>query len=367
MPSLLRSRTSRWAVPAVAIAAVGAAVGFGSVMAGASSPDLPERTAADLLASVADSEQPFSGTVVQTSRLGLPDLPEAVTEGAGPIALLTGSHTARIWYSSPERARFALTGNLDETNIIRDGDDVWVWSSSTNTAEHAVVPSRDGMDHATPVPEAISPQAAAEALLAAVDPTTEVTVDGTAEVAGRAAYELVLAPRDGGSLVDDVRLAVDSETSMPLRMQVNADGADEPAFEVAFTSVTMGEPSDDVFRFNPPPGATVDEHDLSDLRGHDDAKTGDLSTRNTAVTPPTVIGEGWTSVVVIPDVTMPDSDETGLVEALLGSASRVSGPYGSGRLLETELVSALLLDDGRLLVGAVTSDVLEQAAEGLDS
>jgi outer membrane lipoprotein-sorting protein len=366
MPSLLRSPASRWAVPVVAITAVGAAVGFGSVLAGASSPDLPERSAADLLASVAGSEQPFSGTVVQTSRLGLPDLPEAVTDGVGPIALLTGSHTARIWYSSPDQARFALTGDLDETNIIRDGDDLWVWSSSTNTAEHAVVPSRDGRDPA-PVPEAVSPQVAAEALLAAVDPTTEVTVDGTAEVAGRAAYELVLAPRDDGSLIDDVRMAVDSETSMPLRVQVNSDGADEPAFEVGFTSVTLGEPSDDVFRFNPPPGATVEEHDLSDLRKHEDAKSGDLASPNLAVTPPTVIGEGWTAVVVFPDVSLPNSDETGVMDALLGSASRVNGPYGSGRLLETDLVSALLLDDGRLLLGAVTPEVLEQAAGGLDS
>ncbi|HET6729583.1 MAG TPA: hypothetical protein VFG96_09195 [Jiangellaceae bacterium] len=367
MPSLLRSPASRWAVPVVAITAVGAAVGFGSVLAGASSPDLPERSAADLLASVAGSEQPFSGTVVQTSRLGLPDLPEAVTDGVGPIALLTGSHTARIWYSSPDQARFALTGDLDETNIIRDGDDLWVWSSSTNTAEHAVVPSRDGRDDPAPVPEAVSPQVAAEALLAAVDPTTEVTVDGTAEVAGRAAYELVLAPCDDGSLIDDVRMAVDSETSMPLRVQVNSDGADEPAFEVGFTSVTLGEPSDDVFRFNPPPGATVEEHDLSDLRKHGDAKSSDLASPNLAATPPTVIGEGWTAVVVFPDVSLPDSDETGVIDALLGSASRVSGPYGSGRLLETDLVSALLLDDGRLLLGAVTPDVLEQAAGGLDS
>lgn len=364
MPSVLRSRASRWAVPVVAVTAVGAAIGFGSVIAGASSPELPERTAADLLASVADSEQPFSGTVVQTARLGLPDLPEAVTHGVGPIALLTGSHTARIWYSSPDQARFALTDDLDETNIIRDGDDLWVWSSSTNTAEHAVVPAHPAKDDPR-IPGAVSPQTAAEALLAAVDPTTEVTVDGTAEVAGRAAYELVLAPRDEDSLVDDVRLAVDSETSMPLRVQVNADAGEEPAFEVGFTSVTFGEPSDDVFRFNPPPGATVEEHDLSDLNGRDNPKTG--GPRRLAETPPTIIGEGWTSVVVVSDVSLPDSDETGVLDALLGSASTVSGPYGSGRLLETDLVSALLLDDGRLLVGAVAPEVLEQAAGGLGS
>jgi hypothetical protein len=131
--------------------------------------------------------------------------------------------------------------------------------------------------------------------------------------------------------------------------------------------VTLGAPSDDVFRFNPPPGATVEEHDLSDLRRHDDAKPGDLTSPHLAATPPTVLGEGWTSVVVIPDVSLPDSDETGVLDALLGSASRVSGPYGSGRLLETDLVSALLLDDGRLLLGAVTPEVLEQAAGGPDS
>jgi hypothetical protein len=51
----------------------------------------------------------------------------------------------------------------------------------------------------------------------------------------------------------------------------------------------------------------------------------------------------------------------------LGGASAVSGPYGSGRLLETELLSVLLLDDGRLLVGAVEPDVLTEVAAGLAS
>jgi hypothetical protein len=72
MPTILRSRRARWAVPVGTVSAVAVAIGLGSVVAGASSPDLPDKTAAELLAAVADSEQPFSGTVVQTSRLGLP-------------------------------------------------------------------------------------------------------------------------------------------------------------------------------------------------------------------------------------------------------------------------------------------------------
>ena len=364
MVSIFRSRRARWAVPAGAATVVAAAIGFGAA-AGASSPDLPDRTAAELLASVAGSEQPFSGTVVQTARLGLPELPEAATYGTGPAALLTGSHTARIWYSSPEQARFALTGTLEETNVIRDGEDAWVWTSATNAAQHFTLPDRGEEPEATPQAP-VDPREAAELLLGVVDPSTEVVVDGTAEVAGRAAYELVLSPRDERSLVSDVRLAVDGDTSMPLRVQVNADGEDEPAFEVGFTTVTFGEPSDDVFRFNPPPGATLEEQDLSGFGAHTDAMKDDAAPQ-TGRGLPTVVGEGWTSVLVVPDVTVPESDESGILDALLGSTATVSGSYGSGRLLETALVSALLLDDGRLFVGAVTPDVLERAAESVTS
>jgi outer membrane lipoprotein-sorting protein len=362
MPSFLRTRRARWAVPIATVAAVGAAIGFGAIIAGASSPDLPETTAAELLVAVTDSDQPFSGTVVQTSRLGLPELPTSATAAAGPVALLTGSHTARIWYSSPEQARVAVMDQLDETNVIRAGGDVWVWSSRTNTAQHAVLPPHEDGVPATPSAP-VSPAEAATALLAAIDPSTEVAVDGTAEVAGRAAYELVVTPRDDRSLIQDVRLSVDGATSMPLRVEVNSSGADEPAFEVGFTSVTFGEPADDVFRFNPPPGATVDELDLMAMDAHKgEEPTADLD--EDARPRPTVVGEAWTTVLVVPDVTLPAPDEDGVLDALLSAASTVSGSYGSGRLLETELLSVLLLDDGRLLVGAVEPDVLTEVAAG---
>ena len=359
MPSILRTRRSRWAVPVVAITAVGAAISAAAI-AGASSPDLPEKTAAELLVAVATADQPFSGTVVQTSRLGLPDLPESATSGAGPVALLTGSHTARIWYSAPDQARIALMDDLDETNVIRDGADVWVWSSQENTAQHAVLPEHE--DARAPSDLPVNPAEAAATLLAAIDSSTEVVVDGTAEVAGRAAYELVISPRDDRSLIADVRLAVDGATSMPLRVQVNSTGGDEPAFEVGFTSVTFETPSEDVYRFNPPPGATVEELDLAEMHAHKRSGPPAEFHRQQAGQRPTVEGAAWTSVLVVPDVTLPASDQDGVLDALLASTSEVSGPYGSGRLLETELVSVLLLDDGRLLVGAVEPEVLFDAA-----
>ncbi len=369
MRSLLRTRRARWAVPGAVTAGLTAAVGGGALLAGASSPDLPERTPAELIAEVHESDaQPFSGTLVQTSRLGLPDLPALQDDEheTSLLSMLTGSNTARVWYASPDRVRFALMGPFDETNVIRDGSDLWLWHSSSNSAEHLTLPPgiAAGLAERAASPQPITPADAAERLLAEIDDSTEVTVDGTAEVADRAAYELVVSPRDDRSLVGDIRLSIDAETSMPLRFEVNARGAADPAFEVGFTSVTFTEPSADVFRFNPPPGATVNERSLADLMAHRPDASDDLAGGPTGLltAPPQVIGEGWTSVVVLDGVEIPDSDESGMLDALLSSGTTVSGDYGSGLLFETALVSALWLDNGTLLVGAVTPDVLESAA-----
>ena len=50
------------------------------------------------------------------------------------------------------------------------------------------------------------------------------------------------------------------------------------------------------------------------------------------------------------------------LETLRRSMTPVSGSYGTGSVLKTKLVSVLLLDDGRLFVGAVAPSLLEQAA-----
>lgn len=368
MRSLLRTRRARWMVPTAVTAALAVGVGGTVLLAGASSPALPDKTAAELLADVHEADdQPFSGTVVQTSRLGLPELPgldDSHHEGTTLSSMLSGSNTARIWYSSPEQVRFALMGSFDEVNIIRDSSDVWMWTSSTNTVDHLQLPPGVGAGGPGRTPHApVTPQEAAERVLESADPTTEITVDGTAEVAGRAAYELVAAPRDERSLVGDVRMAIDAETSMPLRFEVNARGSDEPAFEVGFTSVNFAEPGDDVFRFTPPPDATVNERSLADLMRMGEEKP-DPHKAEQFGTPPEVVGEGWTSVAVLRDVELPSGaeDDSGMLEALLSQGTPVTGPYGSGLVFETTLLSALFVDDGTVLVGAVSPDVLEEAA-----
>ncbi len=59
-----------------------------------------------------------------------------------------------------------------------------------------------------------------ERALDAVAPYADVTVDGTARIAGRAAYQLVLTPTSTLTLVGRIAVAIDAETRLPLRVQV---------------------------------------------------------------------------------------------------------------------------------------------------
>jgi outer membrane lipoprotein-sorting protein len=363
-----RRRALAWAAPAAAVVVVAAAVTI-PVVASAS-PALPQRSAAQLLADVAGSSAtPMSGTVVVTARLGLPALPEVGGAAITPTSLLTGSHTARVWYDGAEKARIALVGNLAETDLVRNGSDLWLWTSGQNTAQHIVLPAGKPGPAETQPSESVTPRQAAAQALAAVDPTTKVTVDGTASVAGRSAYELVLSPRDSRSLVSDVRIAVDSKTSVPLRVQVHAAGrTGRPAFETTFTSVSFGKPSAKVFRFSPPPGAKVSGPPMSGKPGATKEAPGTSAKEGAG---PRTIGTGWTAVVEMPGVALPAAPSgerhgppstADQLSALTKAMTPVSGSFGNGRVLRTALVSVLLLDDGRLLVGAVAPQVLEQAA-----
>jgi outer membrane lipoprotein-sorting protein len=371
-PSLKSSRAIRWAAPVGAIAVVGAALGTGPVIAAArGNPSLPPKTAAELLTAVQHTYQsgklpPLSGTVVESASLGLPALPGGAPGATSPISLLSGSHTARVWYGDEQHVRLALLDTGSETDYIRNGADTWQWSSDQNTATHW---------HATGKPAAVkphepvaTPQKAADQALAAIGKTTTISVDPTARVAGRAVYELVLSPKDNRSLIGQVRLALDGKTYVPLRVQVYARGSKDPAVQVGFTSVTLTKPAAANFDFKPPAGAKLVEKKPGTEKTPGAEKTplpGQVKTPapQAEKASPKKIGSGWTEVV---QLTAPQNaqgkDKNGLMDAFQKAATPVHGDWGSGRVLRTKLFSVLLTDDGRVYAGAVTPDVLTQAA-----
>jgi outer membrane lipoprotein-sorting protein len=373
--SVLNSRPAlRWVVPAAAAAAViggGAAIG---TLSAAADPSLPPRSAAQLLVDLQTARlDGISGTVVQRADLGLPALPNIGGQGSTELtSLVSGRHTLRVWYAGPEQARVALMGTLGETDVIRNGKDVWIWSSRTNTASHRTLADRGEPE---PLPSGLpsTPQEAADRALAAIDPSTEVSVGRAATVAGRNAYELVLAPRDKASLVHQVRIAIDAKEHVPLRFEVFAKGAADPALEVAFTQVDFGRPAPEQFVFNPPPGTKVTEESA---KSEESAKTGEPAKPHGApkgpmadAREPKIVGTGWTTVLVgrAPAPGQGEGDRQGAgaqqLGAVLDRLQKVSGTWGSGRLLSGKLFSVLLTDDGRVLAGLVSPDRLYQVAQ----
>jgi hypothetical protein len=491
-----RAVRARWAVPAVVAVMVATAFAV-PALASAGGADLPDVTPAELLASVVEAEPtPHSGTVVYTARLGLPDLPLTEMADAGPMSLLGGSSTVRVWTDGVDRSRIALLGATSEFSMVRDGLDAWTYSSADNAVVHYAPSAEDaalleqllgdGAGQATPTTGDIAdPDQLAQTVLTIAEESSTVTMDADTTVAGRAAYQLVVTPTSADTLVERVVLAVDGETSLPLRLQVWSTQDDAaPALEVGYTDIAFGTPDAAVLEFSVPVGATVDEVevpvpdlgdlaglsgatlpegfegladlDLSDLQGLDDldpAKiadltgldpaeleriaglegperiaamqelmagldleglmaevgepeadaAGDVGAGDSAGAAPTedmrILGDGWGTVIELSGVDVAGhlgaadadaaaaTDETLDPDSTPGSATAedlfaeldqsLAGMHDGadvdlfatlatevpeGRLITSALLSILVTDDGRVLVGAVPGDVLRGMA-----
>src|SRR5208282_188974 len=281
------SRRARWAVPAGALIITGGVIAGSLISVAQAAPGLPARTPAQLLAEVADSATPpLTGTVVETSSFGLPALP-ATGNPTSLSSLLTGSHTIRVWYSSPGHFRLAVPESLSESDVIRDGSTAWLWQSTLNQVTKFTLPAHS----AAPVPkQPLTPQQAAQQVLAAVGPTTTVSVASNVTVAGQAAYGLVLAPKDARSLVGQVQIDVDGRNGVPLRLQVFARGASSPAFQVGYTAIQFVTPAPADLSFTPPPGSTVTQVNMA-------GASADTGSANSGVS---TIGSGWLTVLKLP-------------------------------------------------------------------
>jgi hypothetical protein len=252
-----------------------------------------------------------------------------------------------------------------------------------------------GSSSLPPIANAVSPAQAAQRALAEIDPSTAVTVDRTAHVAGRSVYQLVLRPRSAESLIGSVRIAIDAANSMPLRVQVwpRTPGT-APAVQVTFTSLKLATPAASTFTFTTPRGAVVKSgpfavnprmlgapRHLGGLIKHGGRAappgqvpvSGTGMTATPAATPQRhagfrTTGKDWLQVMVgaAPDMATAPTTGPSALQQVAAALDHLSTPVSGGRLLRATLVSVLLTNDGRILIGAVAPSYLERlAAQGL--
>ncbi|SMH40321.1 hypothetical protein SAMN06295885_1775 [Rathayibacter oskolensis] len=360
----------RW-TPFAAVPLVVVAAAVALPLSASAAGDLPEKSAADLLSFVAESDvTAFSGEIEQSSDLGLPDLSalgggsaSGSTDSASPtdalLELATGSHQARVFVDAEKGARLQVLDRLAERDIVAaKGEGVWVYDSSENTATHFLAPTGETEEPA-PMTDVPTPSSIAEQFLSSIDPTTTVAVGSDVRVAGRDAYELVLTPRSSDTLVGSVTVSVDGETGLPLGVAVTASGATAPAFSVAYSSIDFSAPDAGMFAFTPPEGAEVTEEAAPTHEGTaPETATPDGATPDRAAPADdsgvTTTGTGWSTVV---EVAAGDAESLAALDA-------VTTPVDGGRVLSSSLLTVLFTDDGRVLAGAVPTSTLLDAAAG---
>ncbi|MFD9543612.1 outer membrane lipoprotein carrier protein LolA [Streptomyces sp. NPDC060022] len=399
-----RRKAARYIVP-VAVAGVAAAtIGLVPALASSGDPELPKITAQELIEKIAASdEEQLSGTVKVSTDLGIPSLGGLAdsfaqgatgadkggdgTSSAAPEAklmeLASGTHTLRVAADGPDKQRLSILGEASEYSIVHNGDDVWAYDSKSNEAYHGQAEQSDraggkAKEHKAPGGVPATPKELAEEALAAAGDTTSVTVDGTAQVAGRDAYQLLIKPKQSGSTIGSIRVAVDAENGVPLKFTLSPSSGGKAAIDAGFTKVDFKKPDASSFSFTPPKGAKVTEADELQAEAEKNAKADkvpedladleDFKGLN-------VIGEGWNAVAVIDtpggkglaglptEGTGSGDVPEGAMQFLDALGDKVTGDFGSGTVFKTRLVNALVTDDGKVYVGAVTKDALVKAAD----
>ena len=360
-----------------------------AALAGAarSSPELPAVSAERLVANTiraVSANPPISGSMTAHFDIGLPDFPdEGPATPTGPAALLaslSGDHRLRVWHSR-DGVRLSDLLPTAERSIIVSRTQAWLWDSSSMTAVRLGAGADPGTEAAARTAASmLDPEQLAQRALAAIDPTTRVTVAGSTSVAGREAYVLSLEPRTSATLVGRIELYVDASRWLPLGGAVFARGASSPALSAKFTSVSFGAIDPAVYRFTPPPGAkVVSPHGL--LSGIGGGCVGvkcpmppEPPTANGGYVPAPgarlgpqlspsdvrTFGTGWATVVAVRAPTLQQLEQAG-AGAGLAAVPRLL-PF-SGPLFSISLVPSGA--HAWLLFGSVPQSALEHAAADL--
>jgi outer membrane lipoprotein-sorting protein len=393
-----RRRAARYVVPVAVVGVAAATIGLVPAFAGSGDPDLPEVTAQQLIEKIAASDvQQLSGTVKISTDLGLPSLGglESSLGGMGGgddsgssadpssklMELASGTHTLRVAADGEGKQKLSLLDKASEYSVIHNGDEVWAYDSASNEAYHMKDASSGSAEKGEKGEQGKSedmpatPKELAEEALKAADDTTSVTVDGTVQVAGRDAYKLLIEPKQSGSTVGAISIAVDAKTGLPLKFTLTPASGGAAVVDAGFTKVDFSKPAASTFEFSPPKGTKVTEGD--ELKAEDKtdrARPEDgehLGTEfgkesGTEFEGLNVIGEGWSSIAQfdtggegLPSEASDAGDAGRFLDSL---GDHVTGKFGSGTVFSTRLVNALITDDGKVYAGAVTKDALVKAA-----
>jgi outer membrane lipoprotein-sorting protein len=405
--SQTRRGPGRLLVLVLGIAALGALLGaFLGLRASAAQAPPEELSNAELLARAAEEPPEFGATVTVEQDLLPAQLLSAATGSEGPTSPLSGPQSARVWYGGEEQLRAELLGENGDKVFVKNGGRVSIYDGAANTLRTGEAPANEegGLpQRERPVDETVTP-AEVNRALAELAETSDLVQDAPVSFEGRGAYSLSLTPKSANStLVNRAEALVDSETYLPIRFLLFADGSEAPVLSWQATNLDVGPVADERFAFQTPPGAEVLPLERPEERKGGERPDGAGAPEQVAtveeaqgavdfgvkqfenapggrelkdvyLTPSggvaLVYGSGWGTVVLSQDpgerTAVPEGADGGEMGAILPTVDLGGGV--EARELSTPIGTALTWSDGGVsytVAGSVPTEKLEQAARGL--
>ena len=373
------------------------AVGAIAVPLQANAIDLPDLSPQQVMVLMQGADvTEFSGTIVKSSNLGLPTLefssmmsedsiaqmeekmpaemadfvPSVIESNTltQAIELISGSHTIRVYVSGQDKLRAQILDPMSQRDLIVNGNEFWVYDAKMATALTGTIdieadPAKQAeaeqkvLDYADSIAlDLSSPEAIADYLVSMVDETSQIEVGKDHSVAGRSAYQLIISPDSPNSLVASAAVSVDSETGMPLKVEIFSTTQVEAAMTVGFESISFGSVYQGLFSFTPPAGTSVETFDADELMATLDGyeKPEGYVSDYEVPAEPEVLGSDWDSVVHLAALPADIPQDLMATELFADMLTEVPG----GKVFSTPLVNVLLTDSGEVYMGAVTIDYL---------
>lgn len=382
--------SKRWLPAVIAPAVIGAVAAFPIQ---ASAVDLPDLSPEEVMVMMQGAEPvEFTGVVLKTTNLGLPALelssmlseeevermrektpeefadfvPEVIaSEGlAQAMELITGEHRVRVFVGETGM-RAQILDRMSQRDLIVNQNEMWTYDSREQVATYASIDQQKLQEGRLTLMQQMekfagevgldltNPQAVADYVMSQVGDSSEVSVGLDHYKAGRTAYQLIVKPNSGVSLVDSVVLSVDSETGVPLAATVYSVEQTEPAIEVGFESISFVNQDEALFTFSAPAGAQV-----LNLNEVEKPEVESLEKPEYEGVEATMVGEDWDSVLI-----MPATDAEMLSELKNNQLlSSLLNPVAGGLAFETPIMKVLITNDGRIFAGSVSLDHLQKLA-----
>lgn len=268
-----------------------------------SSPSPPPKPLAQALhdALAAPAVEGVSANVTLTNHLlegaGLASGGSSQAAAISSNPLLAGG-SGRLWIARDGRVRLELQAEQGDTQVIYDGHTLTVYDASSNTVYRYTPPAGE-----TTEPPATSPRHGEAPSVAKVEEAIthlrahmDVSEATPTDVAGRPAYTVRVAPKEGGSLIGGAELSFDAAYGVPLRAAIYSTGNPSPVVELAATEVSYGPIEESVFAITPPASAKVE-----DLSASSGANPQQPSPAGAGTTRPklTTLGSGITAIAVL--------------------------------------------------------------------